>query len=108
LLSDDLKKPSFEWGETFCTLVSNRLRIYTNNEFLMQDTSIMYYRKPQMIQIDGCVDPYTTQLSTKEVPCEFKDDIAETLIDEAVQILAGDIEAMNEYQIASQSTQENT
>ena len=108
LLSDDLKKPSFEWGETFCTLVSNRLRIYTNNEFLMQDTSIMNYRKPQMIQIDGCVDPYTTQLSTKEVPCEFKDDIAETLIDEAVQILAGDIEAMNEYQIASQSTQENT
>jgi hypothetical protein len=33
LLGDSLKKPSFEWGETFCTFVGNHLRVYTNNDF---------------------------------------------------------------------------
>ena len=108
LLRDKLKQPSFDWAETFATLIGGNVNIYTNEDFDIQSADLIYYRQPIKIQIQGCVDPYTTQLSTKEVPCEFKDDIAETLIDEAVQILAGDIEAMNEYQIASQSTQENT
>ena len=31
LLQDDLKKPSFEWGETFCTLVGDKVRNHNNN-----------------------------------------------------------------------------
>jgi hypothetical protein len=108
LLGDYLKKPSFEWGETFCTLVGNKIRIYTNGDFGFHETRLMYYRKPRFIQINGCVDPYTTITSTTDVTCEFKDDIVEILVDDTVNIMAGDIEAMNQYQISQQSVQENS
>jgi hypothetical protein len=108
LLGDDLKKPSFEWGETFCTFVGNRLRVYTGNDFEIKNAEMMYYRFPVNIQLAGCVDPYTLQTSGADVECEFKDDIAEILIDEAVQILAGDIESITQYQISQASGQTNT
>jgi len=108
LLDDYLKKPSFEWGETFCTLIGNRLRIYTNGEFDLVDTRFMYYRMPRMIQIAGCLDPYTLQVATEDITCEFKEDIAEILVDEAVKILSGDIESITQYQISQTSEQTNT
>lgn len=108
LLQDDLKKPSFEWGETFCTLVGDKVRIYNNNEFDVVGASLMYYREPIKIQIVDCVDPYTLQTSVADVECEFQDNIVEVLIDNTVQILAGDIESMNQYSIASNSSQVNT
>lgn len=108
LLSDALKRPSFEWGETFCTFVGNHLRVYTNNEFEVATAILMYYRFPALVQIAGCSDPYSLQVSTTDVECEFKDDIAEILVDTAVQILAGDMESITQYQIAQSSTQSNT
>ena len=108
LLSDALKKPSFEWGETFCTFVGNHLRVYTGNDFEVVTAILMYYRFPVNVQFAGCVDPYTLQASPVDVECEFKDDIAEILVDEAVQILAGDMESITQYQIAQSSTQSNT
>jgi hypothetical protein len=108
LLQDELKKPSFEWGETFCTLVGDKVRIYNNNEFDIIDTSLMYYREPVRIQILDCVDPYTLTTSTADVECEFQDNIVEVLIDNTVQILAGDIESMNQYGIANNSSEINT
>jgi len=108
LLGDALKKPSFEWGETFCTFVGNHLRVYTNNEFEVAEAVMMYYRFPAKVQIAGCSDPYSLQTSPVDVECEFKDDIAEILVDEAVQILAGDMESITQYQIAQSATQGNT
>lgn len=108
LLGDALKRPSFEWGETFCTFVGNHLRVYTNNEFEVATAILMYYRFPAKVQFAGCSDPYSLQVSTTDVECEFKDDIAEILVDEAVQILAGDIESITQYQIAQSSNQANT
>ncbi len=108
LLQDDLKKPSFEWGETFCNLVGDKVRIYNNNEFDVINASLMYYREPVKIQIQDCVDPYTLATSTADVECEFQDNIVEVLIDNAVQVLAGDIESMNQYSIANNSSEVNT
>ena len=71
LLRDDSKKPSFEWGETFCTLKGNKARVFTNDEFTLENTILSYYRQPLKIQIEGCVDPYTQVLSTVNVECEF-------------------------------------
>jgi hypothetical protein len=67
----------------------------------------MYYRKPVNIQIQGCIDPYTGVVSAIEVNPEFKDDIVEVLIDEAVSILAGDIEAVIQYQRLTNETEKN-
>jgi len=107
LLRDDAKKPSFEWAETFATLKGNKVNVYTNNAFHIQRADLVYYRQPIKIQIQGCVDPYTNVASTTEVLCEFKDDIIELIIDEAVSILAGDIESTNQFSRGTETAERN-
>jgi len=107
LLRDKSKQPSFEWAETFATLKGGDVNIYTNNEFDIQSADLIYYRQPIKIQINGCVDPYTSIQSTAEVECEFKDDIIELIIDEAVSILAGDIESGNQFSRGSEGAERN-
>ena len=107
LLRDKAKQPNFEWAETFATLKGGSVNIYTNNEFTIQSADLIYYRQPIKIQINGCVDPYTSIQSTTEVECEFKDDIIELIIDEAVSILAGDIESGNQFSRGSEGAERN-
>jgi len=108
LLRDELRKPNFEWAETFCTIVNNKIRIYTNNDFKISKVTLLYFRKPTNIQIVGCGDPYTGLVSTNNVECEFRDDITEILIDGAAAIIAGDIESFNQYQREQQASETNT
>lgn len=104
---DFLKKPSYEWGETYCTLKDNELHIHTNNEFDISQSVLSYYRQPRRIEILGTVDPYTGVTSVADVESEFKDDIVELFIDEAAKILAGDIESFNQQQTATQQVETN-
>jgi len=108
LLTSDTKGPSFEWAETLSTLVGDKLRVYTNGEFNITDVGLVYYRTPRQVQFQGCVNPITGQAFTANQECEFKDDVAEILVDQAVAILAGDIESMNQYQRQSQEVQKNS
>ena len=107
LLRDDSKKPSFEWAETFATLIDNQVNIYTNGEFNIESSDLIYYRQPRKIQIQGCVDPYTTLQSPVNIECEFKDDIIELLIDETVSILAGDIESTSQFGRGTEGAERN-
>lgn len=107
LLRDKSKQPNFEWAETFATLINNSVHIYTNGEFNIQSAQLAYYRQPIKIQIDGCVDPYTSVASVGNVECEFKDDIIELIIDEAVSILAGDIESTNQFSRGTEGAERN-
>lgn len=108
LLTSDTKGPSFEWAETLSTLVGDKVRVYTNNKFDVTKMSLVYYRKPRDVKFNGCVDPNNGQVINADVNCEFKDDIAEILVDEAAAILAGDIESMNQYQRETQNGQRNS
>ncbi len=108
LLADSFKSPSFEWAETFCTIIGDKIRIYTSGKFTVSDTKLVYYRKPKDIQILGCTNISTGQTFTTNVECELKDDICEILVDEAAAILAGDIESMNQYQRETQNAQRNS
>jgi hypothetical protein len=105
LLRDKFKQPSFEWGETFATLIDDRVHLFTNNDFDIEEAYLTYYRQPRKIQITGCSDPYTGITSATEVECEFKDDIIELIIDEAVSILAGDIESGNQFSRTQESAE---
>lgn len=107
ILRDENKKPSFQWGETVAILANNQMTIYTGNEFTITSANLTYYRKPTFVQFQNCVD-ITTGQPTGDVPCEFKDDVAEILVDNAVAILAADIESFNQYTRASNSVQSNT
>lgn len=107
LLRDKNKQPSYEWGETFATVSDNQVQLYTNNLFDIKEARLHYYRQPTYIQIAGVANPYTGLTSTVDVPSEFKDDLVEVFVDEAVKILAGDIESMNQYQRMTQAVENN-
>ena len=107
LLYDDAKSPSFEWAETFATLKSNRVYVYTMDEFDISSGTLTYYRQPVRIEVEGCIDPYTGVQTTVDVLCEFKDDIIELLIDEAASILAGDIESGNQFSRGTETAERN-
>ena len=91
ILRDPLKRPDFDWGETFCTLIENEVRIYKDSSFNIVDPVITFYKKPTYIQVAGVLDPYTGTTPTVDTPSSFKDDVVELMIDEAAAIIAGDI-----------------
>ena len=82
---------------------SNRIRIYTNNQFEVVEPFLTYYRKPINVEFQGCIDPSTGIASSADVECEFKDDVVELMIDSAVAIIAGDIESFNQMSRAQQN-----
>lgn len=102
---DNNKEPSEEWAETFYTFIGNRVRIYTANKFEIKNTDLIYYRKPKEFNIQGCNN--IDGSSGVNVPLEFKDDVAELIIDEAASILATDIESVNQQQILKQNIEQN-
>lgn len=107
LLRDKNKNPNFQWSETFATISNNQIQVYTNQEFDIVQTYLHFYRQPRHIEIAGVVDPYTGLVAPVDVNSEFKDDLIELFIDEAVKIIAGDIESMTQYQRAQQSVEGN-
>lgn len=106
LLSNNLSTPDFQWGESFCTLIGNKIRIYHNKKFTISTPSLTYYRMPRPIEIEGCTN-HLGNISNRDVVCEFKDDIIELLIDEAASIIAGDIENMTQQQRNLQNPERN-
>jgi hypothetical protein len=107
LLRDPLRKPNFDWRTTFLTLADNTVKIWTNNEFEISEAVLHYYKQPRRIEMLGVANPYTGNPSTAEVISEFKDDIVEVLIEEAVKILAGDHENVSSVQIADKAVESN-
>lgn len=108
LLRDPNSNPSWEWGETLVTMIDNKIRIYTQDKFVVKDPYLVYYRNPRPISIIGVVDMDTKEPANSEVTCEFKKDIIELIITETAGILAGDIENFNQQQRANQEAQKNT
>ena len=107
LLRDPLKNPDFEWGETFCTMLGNKIRIYRKPDFNIVNPVLTYYQKPVYIQILGCVDPYTGVVSVANIPCQFKDDVVEVLLDDTASLIAGDIENIYQQQRGQGSAERN-
>ena len=110
ILRDPLKRPDFEWAETFCTLQADgttpNIRIWRRN-FHVMDPKLVYYRMPRRIEILNSVDPYTGLIVALDITPEFKDDIVELIIDSAVSILAGDISDANQMMRGEQSSEKN-
>lgn len=94
---DDLVTlPSFNFEETFHTIINNKIHIYHNKDFTVDRVLLTYYRKPKIYlfkKLDTVV--------------EFKDDVCEMLVDEAVKILASDIESINQKVLAQERAESN-
>lgn len=105
LLQDWSTQPSFEWRQTFHTLVDNHVRVYTNGEFEVNNADIIYYRKPVKMDINGY--KHEDGRESIDVDLEFKDDLAEIIIAEAAALIAGDIESVNQLQINKENSKTN-
>lgn len=106
IMRDPLKNPSFDWGETFCTMLNNTIRIY-KKDFDIVSPILTYYRKPTLIQVKGCQNPYTGIESTETINSEFKDDLVEVILDDTAAIIAGDIENIYQQQRETQAAERN-
>jgi hypothetical protein len=97
---DDLlpSLPSFEFEETFHTLISNRAHIYHAKQFTVDKVELTYYRKPTF---------YEFRSATLSNTVEFKDDICELLVDEACKIIASDIESLNAKALTESRVESN-
>ena len=83
--------PSFDFEETFHTLIGNKIHLYHNKQFIVDRLQLTYYRKPKVYDFKK-LDDVT----------EFKDDVAEIITDEACKIIASDIESLNQKALAEQ------
>jgi hypothetical protein len=97
-LKDWTFRPSFDFEETFHTMLSNKFRVYHNNDFQVNEVTLTYYREPLKI---SCLKRDYDKV------WEWKDDVARMIISEAVKILAGDIENVTAYEIANTNTENN-
>jgi hypothetical protein len=90
---DDLlpSLPSFDFEETFHTLIGNKIHLYHNKDFTVDRLQLTYYRKPKVYDFKKTTDV-----------TEFKDDVAELITDEACKIIASDIESLNQKALAEQ------
>lgn len=97
-LKDWTFRPSFDFEETFHTMLSNKFRVYHNNDFQVNEVTLTYYREPLKI---SCLKRDYDKV------WEWKDDVVRMIISEAVKILAGDIENVTAYEIANTNTENN-
>lgn len=104
-LQDYALQPSFDFEETFHTLIGNKVRVYTNNDFNVEKVKMIYYRQPRPIDFGNCEQLDGTP--GQDIDPELKDDVLELIIDDTVSILAGDIESPNQFQITKQRTEIN-
>lgn len=95
---DDLlpSLPSFEFEETFHTLINNKIHLYTAKKFTVDKVELTYYRKPKIYNFKKLDDIL-----------EFKDDVCELIVDEAVKIIASDIESFNQKGLADEREKED-
>ncbi len=95
---DNLKHiPSFDFEETFHTLIGNKAHIYHNKQFTIQKAILTYYRKPKVYDFKRL-----------DTVIEFNDSVADILVDEACKIIGSDIESLNQKALAQERTENNT
>jgi hypothetical protein len=105
LLQDDFQNPSLEWQETFCTISNDKIKVWTNNNFELEDPLLTYLRYPIKMDISGY--KHVDGSNSIDVDPELPDDMVELIIDASCKIIAGDIESMNQYQINKDSFETN-
>lgn len=98
LLEDWTFTPSFDFEQAFHIMASNKFRVYHNGEFKIDSVLLSYYRDPKYI---------SCEIKDFSIPWEWKDGVAELIIDEAIKLLSGNIEAQNAFALAKARVEEN-
>ena len=86
LLNNEHTKPSFEYQETFSSVSTNKISIFTDGSFTPKKLYLMYIRYPVYINKAGYV-MLNGETST-DVNCELASYLEDEILDLAVQNLA--------------------
>lgn len=105
LLNNDHYKPSFEYQETFNSLSSNEMSIYTDGTFTPNKLWVSYMRYPVEIDKVGYIKFDGT--ASTNVNCELELYLEDELLDLTVQSLAMYIENQSAVQMAAYRIQTN-
>jgi len=104
LLSNYNTSPSFDFEQSFHVINGNKIKQYHNNDFTVDELELSYYRNPQRItyektpQWDGGVG--------KNMKWEWSRHFSELILEETINILSGNIENNNMYQISANKIQQ--
>ena len=105
LLNNDHYKPSFEYQETFNSLSSNEMSIYTDGTFTPNKLWVSYMRYPVYIDKVGYIRFDGTPSTT--VDCELELYLEDEILDLTVQNLAMYTENQSAVQMAAYRIQTN-
>lgn len=83
-VDDLITLPSFDFEETFHTLINNRAHVYHNGDFKIDKVELTYYRKPKVYEFKNL-----------DEVIEFKNDVCEMIVDDTCKIIASDLENPN-------------
>ena len=99
LITSEHYKPSFEYQETFCSISTGKINVYTDGTFTPNKVYIMYLKYPQKINKIGYVD--FDGSSSTNVNCE----LPESLEDELLNLTEEHLAMSTENSSAVQSSQ---
>ncbi len=105
LINNTNYKPSFEYQETFNTLSSEKISVFTDGTFTPTKLYVSYIKYPQKIDKAGYVD-FDGKASINQ-DCELTDYLEDELLDLTIQNLADYTENMAASQTARLRSQTN-
>jgi hypothetical protein len=105
ILNNDHYKPSFEYQETFNSLSSDEISIFTDGTFTPSTINIMYMRYPKYINKEGYIMFDGTPSYNQD--CELEEYLEDELLDLTVQNLAMYTENVSAVQSAQFRIQTN-
>lgn len=105
ILTNDHYKPSFEYQETFNSISSDEISIFTDGEFTPTKICVSYMRYPQYINKEGYV--MLDGLDSFDQNCELELYLEDELLDLTVQNLAMYTENASAVQSAQYRIQTN-
>lgn len=78
ILTDEFTKPSFKYREAPYNLSSNTIKIYTSDDFMVEDIVLSYYRYPIQIGLEDSEDPESNFSDSNP---EFDDKFVNRVVD---------------------------
>lgn len=95
LYYNDNYQPSFFWRETLATIGNNKLYVYTDGEFKVENAYLTYLRKPKLIDKEGYkkADGVDSVNQDCELPEYAKNDILDIAVGYAAQATDNQLQA---------------
>lgn len=96
LFYNDNYSPSFFWRTSLATIGNDKLRVYTDGKFTINDIYLTYLRKPKRLDKEGYIDLITGADSVNqdsELPEYAKNDILDIAVGYAAQATDNQLQA---------------